>query len=346
MCAVSWLCTIVAVAASAQLLEADGGGETVSAAGGETAVAKVVGGGNGSHGRAGRGQSGSQQTPWPPALASFVAQGFTMHVAADCSSWLADHLGPTGDRVPFALLYNRVSDSRESNLQSCAGAVLLPGGVPGVRIAAANDYGHVDIGVESSPAHPWLTLRVVATAGWNNLEDRHLAFGLWWRGLINESAPQSPLVMGKLQGPRALRGLAKPAGASAGFVTVTNSSYYRYIFNAAPGAEVGFVYGATAGIDAAWRSFGASRGVLAASENPHRFSSWYWSDEGITEANADACVDGFFPCLSINLLLFSNCPPAPLRQASYRIYMCLPRTHRSPPPNLTECPRVAREGTL
>ena len=72
--------------------------------------------------------------------------------------------------------------------------------------------------------------RVESVAGWAVPEgQRQLQFGEFWRGLLDENTT-SPLVMGKLQGPRGL--LGTPA-CSAGFMSVSGNAYYKWIFDAA-----------------------------------------------------------------------------------------------------------------
>ena len=97
-----------------------------------------------------------------------------------------------------------------------------------------------------------------------------------------------PLVMGKLQGPRAN---PSSVGASAGYMTITKNAYYKWIFYATAGDELAFgiVPGdATAGslaVSKLWRTVAAERGLLDRPK-PNRYLSWLWTD--ITEETADA----------------------------------------------------------
>lgn len=59
------------------------------------------------------------------------------------------------------------------------------------------------------------------------------AFGEFWQGLV--SGIHSPTIMGKLQGPIAKPGTARP---SAGYISVSRNSYYKYIFYACVGDKV------------------------------------------------------------------------------------------------------------
>ena len=195
-------------------------------------------------------------------VATFDARGFSLNVFADCTAQLASARDKGHAAVPFAELYNEPSDNRALNMEACANATLASPGT--LRLGAANGYGFVDVAVFAAAANPWLSFRVASTAAWR-VSAKHIRFGALWSGVINETAAATPLVMGRLQGPRGLLPNGH-VGPSAGYVTVSRRSCYRYIFNAQPGDELGFVFGPTETIDAAWQAYGKSRGVLAQSD--------------------------------------------------------------------------------
>jgi hypothetical protein len=112
-------------------------------------------------------------------------------------------------------------------------------------------------------------------------KQRHLAFGEFWDGILSNAT--APMIMGKVQGPRGIPGSGV---LSAGFVTITENVYYRWVFDAQFGDEVAFGFAGPASADVAafWQQVGRERGLL--SDNANRFLSWFWTD--MTEKTADA----------------------------------------------------------
>jgi hypothetical protein len=113
---------------------------------------------------------------------------------------------------------------------------------------------------------------LVSLTGWKGDPiERHLQFGEFWTGIIDTSSSSSTtsgtsasirggqhplattqegiinsgsdvsggatLIMGKLQGPRAAPGTNAP---SAGFMSITKNSYYKWILYAEEGDELAF----------------------------------------------------------------------------------------------------------
>ena len=109
--------------------------------------------------------------------------------------------------------------------------------------------------------------------------ERHLQFGEFWGGIRDPSATE--IVMGKLSGRRAVPTTSSP---SAGYVTVTKNTCYKWIFNAEPGDELALAFASQGPVAAAatWGVVGAQRGIT---ENQNRFLSWMWTD--LTEATVD-----------------------------------------------------------
>ena len=183
-----------------------------------------------------------------------------------------------------AELYNKVTDGRRKNLQACVAAALVPGNGTGavhIRITAANGYGSVDLAV--TRVGPGLEFGLAALDRWKvtAASNRIVAFAELWAGLIDDRST-APLIMGKLQGPRGLRGLPPPTPSmssasvtpslSAGFLTLSSRGYYRYLFGCSEGDTVGFVLGPTDKIDADWLAVARVKHMLQ--NNPHRFASW------------------------------------------------------------------------
>lgn len=148
-----------------------------------------------------------------------------------------------------------------------------------LSITAAHGYGSVEISVEARPAGH-IFFSVTSLAGWTvHPPDRHLQFGEFWSGLLSNAT--APIVMGRLQGPRAIPGSAV---ASAGFIAVTAAAYYKWIFAASVGDELAFAVSdpreRSAGVAATWLSVASDREWPRPS--PNRFLSWFWTD--LTEA--------------------------------------------------------------
>lgn len=186
--------------------------------------------------------------------------------------------------MPIAHLYNEVGDGRAVNLEPCARAELpvqsrtvLGDGAQStstlLRVAAPHAYGAIDLNI--SVVENALVFTVVSVTNWT-VSTKIIAFGEFWMGHLDNRAT-SPIVMGKLQGPRSLSGL--PGGGapawlpSSGYATLSRRGYYRYLLNATVGDAVGFLFGPTATIDADWIALGKSRQM--SQPRSHRFASWY-----------------------------------------------------------------------
>lgn len=185
----------------------------------------------------------------------------------------------TSSGVPFVSLYNAPADSNAHNFDPCVSAALLPDG-RSIRIGAANGYGTVDFATGvSSAGH--LYFRVQNMSSWNaDPAERHIQFGEFWTGILNNVT--APVMMGKVQGPRGIPGSGT---LSAGFVTVTENAYYRWVFDATEGDELAFSFAGPSSADVAafWQQVGRERDLL--SNNGNRFLSWFWTD--MTEETAD-----------------------------------------------------------
>ena len=307
---------------------------------------------------------GQRQGPASTAVALVLpAKGFVLSILHNCTAFLTDtnsghtnsgHTNSggqprTGSLVPLAMLYNRVSDSQEVNMDACVSATIVetPRGstssssptnastnstVTAITLAAAHGYGSVEITISSSPLLPYLVFTVVKVEHWL-VEEKILAFGTFWDGLGLDDTTLTQMVMGKLQGPRSLNGLSAavaktaenrgsnvntaPSPPSAGFLTLSSGSYYRYIFNTTVGDAVGFVYARTEHIDDAWQLLASNVGTSAplvtssktspspvatpTHEHQHQHQhlqpelpgvsdGWFWTDGNSNATNTDAYI--------------------------------------------------------
>ena len=150
------------------------------------------------------------------AAVSWSTPDFLLTVASNCHATLTPTLPTTTSprAVPFVELYNDITKSHPLNLEPCVKAEPLSKGV--VKIHAAHNQGSIVVsGVIKASS---LLLTVLNTSDWTTMNNRHLAFGEFWSGSLDDRT-RSPLVMGKLMGPRSLRGLPTPPPASSGFLT-------------------------------------------------------------------------------------------------------------------------------
>ena len=259
-----------------------------------------------------RGDVSTMMAPTQLPSATLVvaeAKGFLLAITADCQAFLTDTTtAAVGSRTPFVMLYNRVNDSRIQNMEPCSraqvAAPLTHAGdehpnstVTVLTLTAPHGYGEVMVSIRSSPGAPFITLSVAAVDGWK-VDQKIMAFGEFWVGLGLDDASKTQVVMGKLQGPRSLTGLPIPPPPSAGFVTLSGGSYYRYIFNATAQQSVGFVYARTDRIDDAWQALAREDGGKARrtpdTPNGHGATgatgAWYWTDGLSNENNTDAYI--------------------------------------------------------
>jgi hypothetical protein len=187
----------------------------------------------------------------------------------------------TSRAVPFLEFYNRVADAREQNLDACTSVARVPHDDESLsnsvllRVSAAHAAGSVDIAVTQHEEH--LLFEVQDLSRWLGADpvEKHLAFGEYWHGMDGLDNVSAPVVMGKLQGPFGTPGSAE--SVAAGFMSITNSSYYRYIFYAQKGQRLAFAFCPTLSVAQLWKAVGESQG-LSMMDNANRHKSWWWSD--------------------------------------------------------------------
>lgn len=176
-------------------------------------------------------------------------------------------------------LYNRVEDGWDTNLEPCERAAVgsRPSVAGAMSLVLTAPHGYGEIGVSVTPATTagaGVVVTVTSVERWA-VETRIIAFGELWAGHL-DNRTTSPIVMGKLQGPRSLSGFdgggAPSSLPSAGYATLSRRGYYRYLLQAEVGDAVGFLFGPTGTIDAGWMALGVERGV--SQPRPHRFASW------------------------------------------------------------------------
>eukprot|EP00937_MAST-01D_sp_MAST-1D-sp2_P002385 g2385.t1 len=201
----------------------------------------------------------------------------------------------TGTPTPLLSLYNRVSDNRATNMDACTSVSVVAapassdrnrsgsdGGNDEVllRVSAAHGYGYVDVAAAVAPGGAFVTFTARALGSWTaDPTEKHLAYGEWWAGLLDNAS--APIVMGRLQGPRATPGPAALGGApSAGFLTLSRRGYYRYVFYAEQGDALAFTACPTPELAGAVRA--ATPSSFAPS--PQRFDTWLWSGADFSEA--------------------------------------------------------------
>ena len=218
--------------------------------------------------------------PMPAAAITIDTSLFTLSISASTCTVVTSLKFPTPGRttsapVPLLSLYNRVSDSRPSDWDACTSVETAGPGL--LDVHATHGYGSVRL--QYTAAADYVIWRVVSTEQWKgDPTEKHLAFGEFWSGILPSCIPTdgnctSPTVMGKLQGPRSFGGTT--AGStlpSAGFVAITNHSYFRYIFYATTGDAVGITIAPSQEVARVWMDMGRASGVL--SDNPNRFKSW------------------------------------------------------------------------
>ncbi len=230
--------------------------------------------------------------PMPADQINIDTSLFTLSISADtCTAVTSLKFETSANRtstpVPLISLYNKISDARANDWGACT-KVQSPS--PGLLdVYAAHDYGHVRL--QYTVASDYIVWTVKSTADWHaDPVERHIAFGEFWSGILPSCVPTSgnctsPTVMGKLQGPRSFGGLntAKGMLPSAGFVSITNHSYYKYIFYAAEGDAVGLTIAPSERVAKVWMAIGRASGVLY--DNPNRFKSWLWTQGATGSTN-------------------------------------------------------------
>jgi hypothetical protein len=190
--------------------------------------------------------------------------------------------------VPLLSLYNRVEDSHAEDWAPCTKVEAPPGQCPAsgcasvgvLDIHAAAGYGYITLHYNATQSS--IVWTVHSTSNWHgDSVERHIMFPEFWLGILESCVPTdgnctSPTVMGKLQGPR---GFGTDPGSttlpSAGFVSITNHSFYKYMFYAVEGDAVGMTIAPSADIGHIWMDIGRNAGVLFDNEN--RFKSWLWT---------------------------------------------------------------------
>eukprot|EP00041_Stephanoeca_diplocostata_P019095 m.405729 g.405729 ORF g.405729 m.405729 type:complete len:1069 (-) comp21209_c0_seq2:189-3395(-) len=203
-----------------------------------------------------------------------------------------------GTTVPFMTLYNRVADNHPKNLEEASSCELLRGfpyEAPGresarqystgtIRVYSKHDYGWIDIFFNTSELPSRVSFSVENITAWHaDPVERHIAFGEFWQGIVSDML--SPTIMGKLQGPISKPGAGQP---SAGYMSVSRNSYYKYIFYADVSDKVVFTYlpaGRRFRPSDAWMAVAADIHLV---ENPNRFLTWLWTDSDFTEQTRSA----------------------------------------------------------
>lgn len=182
----------------------------------------------------------------------------------------ADGRVRTGRPVPLLSLYNRVSDGHAVNLSPCESVkVLEHGRAPQLRVQAAYGYGFVDVLLQPT-AHA-LDFRIISLSGWHaDPVEKHLEFGEFWNGILTNAT--APVIMGRLQGPRGLPGTGE---ISAGFMTLSPRSYFRYIFYAEAGDALsfGFAGPTSAAVAALWAGVAHEHAISVLSAT-NRFNTY------------------------------------------------------------------------
>ena len=204
--------------------------------------------------------------------------------------------------VPFLSFYNRASDARDSNLDACTSVFKASDTV--LRVVAPHGAGSIDLSFAakggssissagggggggdgnaansssssgSSSPHPHVVFEVVSISGWSGADpiEKHVAFGEFWTGMVG-NASTTPIVMGKLQGPYGTPG--SQSTLAAGFMSLTNTTYYKYIFYAEAGQQLAFTVCPTLDVADTWIAVGEDAGVEQL-DNPNRHKTWWWT---------------------------------------------------------------------
>jgi beta-glucanase (GH16 family) len=187
----------------------------------------------------------------------------------------------TGVPVPLLQFYNRVSDARPENLSPCTSVEEISSPTRHLlRVHASYDAGSINLSVTSTGDA--LFFRVHSLGGWIGADpiEKHLAFGEFWSGILCNAT--APIVMGRLQGPRGIPGTGE---ISAGFMTISPRSYFRYIFNVQEQDELAFGFAASSSADVAqlWTRVASARSIPVLN-NANRFNTYVWAD--VSEATA------------------------------------------------------------
>lgn len=196
-------------------------------------------------------------------------------------------------REPLALLYNRVADSRSTNLEACIGAqvVVTPpqaaAGVTAVQVAAAHGYGRLTVGIEAGLN--WFTFTLLDISAWNaDPVEKHL---VWARmcptdmcpvlanaSLGNSPATQSiksaPFVRGRFMG---FRGSEGEYPDSAGFLTISSTwqSFNQWLY-AKQGEKLAFTLCPTSELPQVRAQLQKAESMPGSKPNLNRAGSWWW----------------------------------------------------------------------
>ena len=235
--------------------------------------------------------SGDDGGSTSPSAAVIRAPGFKLSIALDTCQAVATYTGDgsrqrsrAGTPVPLLSLYNRVADGRPVNLSPCERAEIIGRSSPlRLRLHAAYGYGSVDVSLQ--PSSSALAFRLENTSGWHaDPVERHLAFGEFWSGILANTT--APVIMGRLQGPRGVPGTGE---ISAGFMTLSPRSYFRYLFYAEAGDQLAFGFAGPSSSDVAalWTGVAHEHGIAVLSA-ANRFNTFFWTD--LTELSAPAAA--------------------------------------------------------
>eukprot|EP01045_Picozoa_sp_COSAG04_P000655 COSAG04_NODE_17_length_40288_cov_9.152728_11_plen_1187_part_00 len=217
-------------------------------------------------------------------IASRMAEHFNLSVFADCTvTVLHKRTGVSSPREPLALMYNRVSDNRDANLEPCVSARALPGSDI-VRLTAAHGYGSVDLRIQARSK--WVVLELANMSLWHaDPTEKHLVFAQMCPSdmcpsgqICNEvnscSAGDIPFRCKKFCGYRGSEGLYPD---SSGFFSLSSGwQLFNVWWYAQPGWKSGFTVAPTAEISGIGASIEAEVGLTTA-VNPNRALPWLWS---------------------------------------------------------------------
>ena len=228
--------------------------------------------------------------PKPEDQINIETSLFTLSISADtCTVVTSLKFETAGIRtstpVPLLSLYNKISDARASDWDACTKVRSPSAGL--LDIYAAHEYGHIRM--QYTVASEYIVWSINSTADWHGDPiERHIEFGEFWSGILPSCIPTSgnctsPTVMGKLQGPRSIGGVSTTIPPSAGFVSITNHSYYKYVFYAAEHDAVGVTIAPSERVAKVWMEVGRASGVLY--DNPNRFKSWLWTQGATGSTN-------------------------------------------------------------
>ena len=208
------------------------------------------------------------------------AADFSLSLSESCTATATVRATPQqiaqiGSAVPFVRLYNRVNDTHDIDLEPCVSLSLLSGNSTNgiLRVDAAHAYGTIDFSFTVSAASPNVVVFTLEKlSDWNaDAVEKNIEFGEFWQGL-NLTNATTPIVMGKLQGPRSIPVQKGTATPTAGFIALTSNTYYKWMIRAREGDALGFsiVKSGSSSTDIArrtWMSAGEERGILKDNSN-------------------------------------------------------------------------------